>query len=348
MPSTVFRLFRSLEEKDFIVETDAVAPSAERKGRRPKYYRVNPTCAYVIGIDLSSNGAALLLSDFTGGVVEHSGVSLVDTHNGQDVASHLAEQIEKMLNQNGIEADLLLGIGIGAPGIVDIARGSVVRYARFPGMQNFPFREYLKKRFHVPVELHNNTSVIALAEYRYGRAVGEDSLVAVLVRQGVGGAYIQNGNVFVSQNRTAFEIGHISLELTQKNGAADEVLEDCLSEEAIFHAVAQAVPDVKNWEMLAERLQARDPAVESALDAPAEILVRAVFNVCLLLNPEALLLISRFQPLSRFLARKVEARMLSDRCPDGVSLRKVIALQYDGLIACRGAADLAFDHYFYG
>jgi len=348
MPSTVFRLFRSLEEKGFILESEGVTHSGQRKGRRPKYYRVNPSCAYVIGIDLSSNGAALLLSDFTGGVVEHSGVPLLDSHDGQDVASRLAGHIEQMLDQNGIERDLLLGIGIGAPGIVDIARGSVVRYARLPGMQDFPFREYLKERFRVPVELHNNTSVIALAEYRYGRAVGEDSLAAVLVRQGVGGAYIQNGNVFVSQNRTAFEIGHISLDLTQKNGAADEVLEDCLSEDAIIHAVSQAVPDVRNWETLTERLEARDRAVEAALEAPAEILVRAVFNVCLLLNPEALLLISRFQPLSRFLARKVEARMLSDRCPDGVSLRKVIALQYDGLIACRGAADLAFDHYFYG
>ena len=61
--STVFRIFRSLEQQNLIREVDMQRNGRERKGRKPAYYSVNAQIAYAVGADISSYGATLLVFD---------------------------------------------------------------------------------------------------------------------------------------------------------------------------------------------------------------------------------------------------------------------------------------------
>jgi predicted NBD/HSP70 family sugar kinase len=76
------------------------------------------------------------------------------------------------------------------------------------------------------------------------------------------------------------------------------------------------------------------------------IFLGAVRNIVLLLNPEVILIISRFRALSQFIAEAVDTYITSSFDPKCIDTHKVIPLQYDPVIACKGAADFVFDGFF--
>lgn len=346
--STVFRIFRSLEQQNLIREVDIHKNGRERKGRKPSYYSVNEQVAYAAGIDISSYGATLLLFDFAGTTVGEETVYFTKNVNTEEMSGTIIELINTALRNAGIGVEALLGIGLGAPGIIDIEKGEVVRYARFPGMEGYPLKRKIEEQFAVPVYVHNNTSVIALAEYRYGRAQGKNSLIAFLIRAGVGGAYIDRGRIFESQGRTAFEAGHMAVDLSTVSASDNDMLtvEDYIAEDAILKTVQNEVGKIKNWEDLLFHLEKRDKEVLNAMNRLVSILFGAVRNIVLLLNPEVILIISRFRALSQFIAEAVDTYITSSFDPKCIDTHKVIPLQYDPVIACRGAADFVFDGFF--
>ena len=184
-------------------------PGAERKGRRPAYYCVNPHALYVVGVDFWARSASAVVVDFAGTPVYRDILDLNGLTGVEEILERLEALITEAIEQAGIDRGRLLGIGVGAPGMVDIESGVVLRYPRIEGMDGFPLRERLEEAFGVPVHLHNNAAVIALSEYRYGSVRGRRSVLTLVLRAGVGGAFIQNGSLFVNHHRTALEVGHV-------------------------------------------------------------------------------------------------------------------------------------------
>ncbi len=346
--STVFRIFRSLEQRNMIREVDRQKNGRERKGRKPAYYSVNEQIAYAVGVDISSYGATLLLFDFSGKTVKERSISFAKTVSTEDMSSMIIELIDSSLQSADIMIEALLGIGIGAPGIVDIEKGEVVRYARFPGMEGYPLKRKIEEQFEVPVYVHNNTSVIALSEYRYGRAQGKNSLIAFLIRAGVGAAFIDRGRIFESQGKTAFEAGHMAVDLSKVAPPGNDMMtvEDYMSEDAILEAVRNKMKKIQSWDDLLFHLEKRDEEVLKVMNRLIDILLGAVRNIVLLLNPEVILIISRFRALSQFIAEAVDTYISSSFDPKCIDTHKVIPLQYDPVIACKGAADFVFDDFF--
>ncbi len=346
--STVFRIFRSLEQQNLIREVDMQRNGRERKGRKPAYYSVNAQIAYAVGADISSYGATLLLFDFSGATVVQETACFAKNESTEKMSSTIIELIATSLTNAGINKEALLGIGLGAPGIVDIQKGEVVRYARFPGMEGYPLKRKIEERFGVPVYVHNNTSVMALSEYRYGRAQAKNSLIAFLIRAGVGAAYIDRGRIFESQGKTAFEAGHMAIDLAKVASPDSDMktVEDYMAEDGILEAVQKEVKKIKTWDDLLFHLEKRDEEVLRAMNRLVNIFLGAVRNIALLLNPEVILIISRFRALSQFIAEAVDTFITSSFDPKCIDTHKVIPLQYDPVIACKGAADFVFDDFF--
>ena len=345
-PSTVFRIFLDLAERAVVREVEELEPDEGRKGRRPSYYSLNPTCAYAAGVELSPGSLALLLVNFVGEPVAERIIEFSHELDAEGVIDCIVGAIDALLHSSGVNRADLLGVGIGAPGVVDIESGAVTSYARFPGMVGLPLRRIVSRELDTPVFVHNNASVIAASEYRYGRAKGYQSLAAFLIRSGVGGAYINNADIFVSQQTTAFEVGHLMLDTGPAalgRSANAETLEDYLCESAILRRVQAADAKIQTLPAVIEAIQERRPAVCEALDVIAGVLYGVVFNLSLLLNPEVFLIITRYASLSQFLAESVARRLPSSGESQRFRVGAVLPLEYDPMIACRGAAEIVFD-----
>jgi predicted NBD/HSP70 family sugar kinase len=345
-PPTIFRIFSKLEQEAYIAAGAADKALPDRKGRKPVYYSVRPDALYTAGVDFWSRSAAVVIVDFSGAVVAQDVVELPAGVDAPHVLDRLTALIESSLRSSAVPREKLLGIGIGSPGVVDIERGMVLHYSRIQGMRDFDLKHRLEERFQVPVHVHNNCAVIALSEHRYGKAQGVHSLLAILIRSGVGGAFIQDGSLYVNRNRTALEIGHLAL---SAEGPACECgqrgcLESYLCEDALLESIGGRTA-VRTIQDLGAQLQAGNPRVLAALDAKARILAQAIQNLANILDPQAFLLVSRSFAVSSHLAA-VAGEILRGREYAKSSPVRIIPDEYSPILAGRGATDLVFDHFF--
>jgi glucokinase len=109
----------------------------------------------------------------------------------------------------GVDVRELESVGIGAPGSIDAATGSVVQVANVEGLdQPFPLGPAVADELGVPVALGNDVTVAVEAERRYGAGRGLRSFLGVFWGTGVGGGLVVDGRL-LSGRGSAGEIGHV-------------------------------------------------------------------------------------------------------------------------------------------
>jgi len=346
-PPTVFRIFTSLIEQGFIVECSTDRVVIEKKGRKPSFFCVIPDACYAIGLDFWWQSAAVLVADFSGRPIYEDLVKFKVGIDAEKMMRQIESLIRSAIQKSGVDEQKIIGIGIGAPGVVDIEQGTIVKYPRAKGMTNYSIKDRIGASFGVPVYIHNNCSVIALSEYRYGKAKKQESMLAILIRAGVGGAFIQDGRAFVNQSKTALEVGHLSVDLKGRlcECGARGCLETYLSEDAILTEVEQ-VGEAPTWENLERLLEQKDRKIVKLMSRLGDILATAVGSLVSVLNPEAVLIVSRNRFLSDFFVAVIRKSLGKLATNNQLAVVNVISEEYQPTIACKGAADLVFDHCF--
>jgi predicted NBD/HSP70 family sugar kinase len=331
---TVFRIFTKLEEERYIQPCDSPddAPNVvdpERKGRRPAYYCVVPAAAYAVGVDFSTSGASVIVVDFVNQVIHHENQDFTPGIHRDDLLSRMGSMIDSGLAACHIDLQRLVGIGIGAPGVVNTETGVVVEYSRIDGLMGYSIKEHFSQRFSVPVFVHNNASIIAASEQHYNSAREYKGVLAVLVRGGVGAAFVNHGKIFLNGATTALELGRTSV-----CSAGDQTLESIAGEQPLLDLLSDAEP-VGDWHEAQSRLPVS--RIAELLAGPAGQLATAVRNLYHILHPDVVLVISRYEKLARVLTEAV-----------GCAVPEVTAvpITYDPVKACYGATDLVFRHFF--
>ena len=109
----------------------------------------------------------------------------------------------------------IAGIGIGAPGIVNIKQGFIYYLPNIPGWKNYPLKRVLQRKYKLPVAVDNDANVFALAEARVGLAKGSNCAIFLTLGTGLGGAVILNGRV-LQGTTSASELGHVPVSLNGK------------------------------------------------------------------------------------------------------------------------------------
>jgi len=107
------------------------------------------------------------------------------------------------------------GVGIGAPGTIDTAAGTVSSSPNLPGFQgaeDVPLGAMVAAGLDgAEVKLDNDVRVAILGEWKRGAGRGFRNLLGVWVGTGVGGGLIIDGKLFQGQG-AAGEIGHTIVE----------------------------------------------------------------------------------------------------------------------------------------
>ena len=103
----------------------------------------------------------------------------------------------------------LLGIGVGVPGLVDHATGTLV-FAPNLGWSNVPLRE-MWQRYGVPVMIENEANAAALGEHLMGIAQHIENFIYLSAGVGLGGGLMIGGKLYGGVDGYAGEIGHMTL-----------------------------------------------------------------------------------------------------------------------------------------
>jgi glucokinase len=108
----------------------------------------------------------------------------------------------------------IAGIGISSPGPVDPYAGVVVETPNVGReFRNVPIAAELSRGLGLPAFLDRDTNIAALGEQAFGAARGVDAFIYLTVSTGVGGAIMNNGEIFHGPDGFAGELGHVPVEL---------------------------------------------------------------------------------------------------------------------------------------
>lgn len=152
----------------------------------------------VIGVDLGGTKirAGLVEPDGTiGRIVERA----TDTTSQTALLDQLAAVVRE-LPLDGVQA-----VGFGIPTRVDASRGVAVGTAVNIPVRDVPFREEMQRRLGLPVEVENDASCAALAEFAFGAGRGTRDMLILTLGTGVGGGVVTSGRLY----RAWTELGHM-------------------------------------------------------------------------------------------------------------------------------------------
>ncbi|MDP8217737.1 MAG: ROK family protein [Candidatus Theseobacter exili] len=229
------------------------------------------------------------------------------SHEGIEAGlKRMIQTINDALNNSGISADQLSGIGVGCPGPLDLDKGVILDLPNL-GWENAPVKEVLESAFHCPVAIVNDVDAGVYGEYRMGAAKKAHCVVGVFPGTGIGGGCVYNGKLIRGKTGSCFEIGHIPV---FKDGplcgcGRRGCLEAIAGRLAISSAAAAAVfrgeapyllenagTDLSNIKSgtLARSIAAGDKAIEQIIRHAASILGYSLSGIINLMSPDIVLL----------------------------------------------------------
>jgi glucokinase len=161
------------------------------------------------GIDLGGTKIQAVVVDGDNAVLGQTRVPTPTTGGPADVASAMASAVGQAAEQAGTETAKLDGVGVGSPGEVDAAAGTVTSARNLPGWEGtFALGEALSGALGTRVALGNDVQVATDAEALLGAGRPYRSLLGVFWGTGVGGGIVLDGRPWVGRG-AAGEIGHV-------------------------------------------------------------------------------------------------------------------------------------------
>lgn len=168
---------------------------------------------YVFGVDIGGTTVKLGFFDVEGELLDKWEIPTRKEENGSRILPDIAASIESKISEKKIDRSSIAGVGVGAPGPIDM-NGTVYKAANL-GWGVFSIRDTLEGILHLPVMAGNDANVAALGEMWKGGGKGAQNLVVVTLGTGVGGGIIINGKILTGAAGAAGEIGHIHVDDTE-------------------------------------------------------------------------------------------------------------------------------------
>ena len=203
-------------------------------GRRPQTYSIKEDAFFVIGVAMDQLVIRIALigpDNNVIGRIEKISLDLANTPNAViDLINHLKDFIKKAM----IPVSKIAGIGIGMPGFVDAAKG--INHS-FLKVESGSLAAKIKEAVNIPVLIDNDSSLIGLAELKWGKAQNKQNVMVLNLGWGVGLGIIIRGSLFRGNDGFAGEFSHIPLFDNNKLCSCGKY--GCLETETSLMVVAQ-------------------------------------------------------------------------------------------------------------
>lgn len=278
--STVTSVVNDLLQKKFVVEL-GLGDSSKGGGRRGIELGFNPKSGYGIGVDIGRTRTLIVFSDLNGEVICRQEVKTTSSIEAT------IEFIKEGIAKSKLDESLILGMGIGLPGIVDSKTGVIIDVP----MQNWigiNVIETMRTHFKFPVFTNNDVNCAALGERWLSSDGRSDNLFFIAIGTGVGSAIIANGELIEGHHYSAGEINcFVDREDIQMQRIANSEGEGPFEQQVSGTALSRTG---LSPEELFAKYKSGDAEAKSVIDAFVHYLSITIANVVSLLNPEKVII----------------------------------------------------------
>ena len=278
-PSTAGSYVEQLLAAEFIRETRTTAAG---RGRPRRLLRLVGTAGWFAGVEFHAKRIQVVAFHFAGQTLRSELAQLPDAVTTRQILNTIVRIVGRFQKD---WTQPLLGLGVGAPGVVDPEAGVARSYAFVADWREVPVVDRLQQQLGVPVTLENNLRATATAERWFGAGRQLTDFVVVGARSGFGVAIVLGGRLWTGSQLAAGEVGH------WPTGTGDSgQLHDSLSAPAVWRRLSGAThrqrPPTDLKKQLARLADPGSPLFQDVVSDYAHFLTR----VHLLLDAAAYLL----------------------------------------------------------
>lgn len=290
--STASALVAGLVERGLLLETEETA-DVERIGRPGFVVKLNPSARTYIGVDIAVSELRIVALDMTANIIASLTVPYTDPATPDYVVSLVRPAVEKLLDENGLQFSSVEGLGIAIPGLVE-TDGMIV-FAPILNWRNVDIKDMIERAFDVPIDLYfdNDANACAFSEGYRMDASSSGTLAYFLMDSGVGLGILHQGQVFRGQEGVAGEIGHARFFgglSDETDFAATPTFEDTVGREGVLRMCARHQLPITSIREFVELAKTGDPAARRVFELWARCLAVGVANLCVILNPDQIVL----------------------------------------------------------
>ena len=334
---------------DGLLKDDILREGCEqggRVGRKSVSLVINPLAFYSIGLAISRGQYAVGLVDFGGTIQKRISKPLDTNMTVPDTLELIAKEAEMLLRTHALPGRLL-GMGITAPGPLDVKRGMILHSPHFEKWSDVSIVDFFSNRIPGTILLENRANAMALAEKTYCMRGKYDSFLELVIDTGVGAGLIIEGDLYKGGTGFGNEFGHTSINM---NGPRC----DCgnfgcaqlyASIPNLLIEACKRDPKLDSWEQIADLSLAGNAAACSALEMEAEYLASIIVNAVNILDIEAVVLTGdiSYHPdeLNDKISRKVNDRFIAR----GTRQIKILASRMAKYPDTLASANLVMEHY---
>ena len=344
--------------RDGYVREQLADPEARprRPGPRARLLSFRGELGHVLGIDVGADKVLCLVADLDGAVLaSERRKTTVELRRSPRAVLDLVEQAASAaLAAAAVESAALKAVGVGTPGVVDLASGRVALAPQLGDWGGLALGPELERSFGCPVLVDNEVRLSLLAERWQGAARDVDDAFFAQIGVGIGGGVLIGGEVYRGASGAAGEIGYLPLFDTDEASdglgpfehAAGGTAFARLAKDVVASGHGRALldraggdPDAIDAEVVFAAASDGNAAARRILAEIVERLARGIAAAVIVLNPSTVIVgggISRagetlLSPLERRIRELVPAPprvVLSELGDEGVALGALrLALQ---------------------
>ncbi|HBX70389.1 MAG TPA: hypothetical protein DEH25_13675 [Chloroflexi bacterium] len=363
--TTITNLTAELLDQGIIVEEHIEITEKRRSVGRPRrMLQLVPSARFAIGVHIGVGLFRVAVTNLFAEILFSKIENFDFSTSPEEVIAAIIGVIEHLLKENNIDRERVIGVGVGASGLVNYKKGINVLAPRL-GWENVPIQHLMEVHLDLPVCVDNNVRAMALAEALFGVGRGVGILAFVYGRIGVGSGIVVNGHVFRGSGAGAGEIGHTTIiprggdTCTCGNTGCLETLlsepiwireAENLAEEypnSLIAAYLNENDERSTIEKIFAAARNGDEHIQQFIEDRSCYLGIALANLVNVLNPELIILGGMFAQGSDLIAPIAEAKM---REAAFAGLGQTVQLEttsFGWRAGITGAAALALTTFFY-
>ena len=165
----------------------------------------------VIGVDLGGTNLRTAIVNSDGVILDKRKEATQAVDGWMKVVARLIDNIKRQLEIGAQMGSKVFAVGVGAPGVILVDKGVVVKSPNFPDWNNLPLKAELEKALSLPVFIENDANAAALGEKWRGAGQNIRSMIHLTLGTGVGGGIILDNKIWHGADGMAGEIGHMTL-----------------------------------------------------------------------------------------------------------------------------------------
>ncbi|MGH3169215.1 MAG: ROK family transcriptional regulator [Trebonia sp.] len=268
------------------------AGSVDSDGGRPRVLlEMNAGYGYVAGVDVGETRVLVELFDLTMTVRARAEYALDPREHGVTViVDRISAGLASVLADAGVDADVVLGAGIGVPGVVEQGTDAVVHGQTY-GWDAVPLGKLLRPAAAFPLYIDNGAKTMGQAELWFGAGRGARQAVVCLMGSGLGASII-TGSPGSGGSSSALEWGHTTIEVGGRSCRCGSrgCLEAYVGAEAILDRYGLPLRDGDEESALAALVAETSPRATEILAETALYLGAGISDLINLFGPERIIL----------------------------------------------------------